>query len=89
MSPGGCGVRLSYPWQHIRLVRQNIMSSVCWQHIKLTECRALPSPDPSSPLMSCVFQVDPLMASRMATWVVWGVINWQRKMDQYAEAQRR
>lgn len=33
--------------------------------------------------------VDPLMASRMATWVVWGVINWQRKMDQYAEAQRR
>jgi glyoxylate/hydroxypyruvate reductase A len=34
-------------------------------------------------------QVDPLMASRMATWVVWGVINWQRRMDEYAAAQAR
>jgi hypothetical protein len=25
----------------------------------------------------------------MATWVVWGVTNWQRKMDAYAEAQAR
>jgi len=24
-------------------------------------------------------QVDPLMAQRMATWVLWGVINWQRE----------
>jgi glyoxylate/hydroxypyruvate reductase A len=29
------------------------------------------------------------MAQRMATWVVWGVINYQRKMEQYAAAQRR
>eukprot|EP00775_Hariotina_reticulata_P004821 gene4821-5068_t len=33
-------------------------------------------------------QVDPLMAQRMATWVLWGVINWQRRMEQYYEAQR-
>jgi hypothetical protein len=39
--------------------------------------------------LGVVAQVDPLMASRMATWVVWGVINWQRKMDAYAEAQTR
>ncbi|WIA43532.1 hypothetical protein OEZ86_009989 [Tetradesmus obliquus] len=32
--------------------------------------------------------VDPLMAQRMATWVVWGVISWQRKMEDYAAAQR-
>lgn len=41
------------------------------------------------PAACVVVQVDPLMASRMATWVVWGVINWQRKMDAYAEAQTR
>lgn len=29
--------------------------------------------------------VDPLMAQRMAMWVMWGVINHQRKMDQYWE----
>ncbi len=33
-------------------------------------------------------QVDPLMAQRMATWVAWGVINWQRRMDEYLSAQR-
>lgn len=29
--------------------------------------------------------VDPLMAQRMAMWVLWGVINHQRKMDAYLE----
>ncbi|GBF95182.1 glyoxylate hydroxypyruvate reductase A [Raphidocelis subcapitata] len=32
--------------------------------------------------------VDPRMAERMATWVVWGVINWQRRFEAYLEAQR-
>jgi glyoxylate/hydroxypyruvate reductase A len=32
--------------------------------------------------------IDPLMAERMATWVLWGVINIQRKCDAYFEAQR-
>ena len=32
--------------------------------------------------------IDPLMAERMATWVLWGVINIQRKCDEYLEAQR-
>eukprot|EP00198_Chlamydomonas_reinhardtii_P012410 XP_001701747.1 predicted protein [Chlamydomonas reinhardtii] len=31
--------------------------------------------------------VDPLMAQRMATWVMWAVVNFQRKMDLYARAQ--
>ncbi|GLC48689.1 hypothetical protein PLESTB_000126100 [Pleodorina starrii] len=31
--------------------------------------------------------VDPLMAQRMATWVLWAVINFQRKMDLYGRAQ--
>lgn len=31
--------------------------------------------------------VDPLMAQRMATWVIWAVITFQRKMDEYARAQ--
>lgn len=31
--------------------------------------------------------VDPLMAQRMATWVLWGVINIQRKCDAYWHAQ--
>jgi glyoxylate/hydroxypyruvate reductase A len=31
--------------------------------------------------------VDPLMAQRMATWVLWGVINIQRKCDNYWIAQ--
>ncbi|GIL51512.1 hypothetical protein Vafri_7483 [Volvox africanus] len=31
--------------------------------------------------------VDPLMAQRMATWVMWAVINFQRKMDMYGKAQ--
>lgn len=28
------------------------------------------------------------MAERMATWVTWGVISWQRKFEDYGEAQR-
>lgn len=32
--------------------------------------------------------IDPLMAQRMATWVLWGVINVQRKCDEYLAAQR-
>ena len=32
--------------------------------------------------------IDPLMAQRMATWVLWGVINVQRKCDEYWAAQR-
>jgi phosphoglycerate dehydrogenase-like enzyme len=28
------------------------------------------------------------MAERMATWVVWGVISWQRKFEEYGAAQR-
>jgi phosphoglycerate dehydrogenase-like enzyme len=36
----------------------------------------------------CLLQVDPVMAQRMAMWVLWGVINWQRKMDDYWAAQR-
>lgn len=32
--------------------------------------------------------VDPCMAERMATWVIWGVISWQRKFEEYYEAQR-
>jgi glyoxylate/hydroxypyruvate reductase A len=33
--------------------------------------------------------VDPHMASRMASWVAWGVLTWQRRMLEYAEYQRR
>jgi len=33
--------------------------------------------------------IDPLMAERMATWVLWGVINSQRRCDAYAVAQRQ
>lgn len=35
--------------------------------------------------------VDPLMLQRMATWVVWAVTNYQRKMDEYhlAQSERR
>jgi glyoxylate/hydroxypyruvate reductase A len=33
-------------------------------------------------------QADPQMGARLATWVVWGVINHQRKMDAYLAAQR-
>jgi hypothetical protein len=44
--------------------------------------RAVPTPAPRCR------QVDPRMAERMATWVVWGVINWQRKFEEYLEAQR-
>ncbi|PSC71738.1 Glyoxylate hydroxypyruvate reductase A [Micractinium conductrix] len=32
--------------------------------------------------------IDPLMSERMATWVLWGVINCQRKCDAYMVAQR-
>jgi phosphoglycerate dehydrogenase-like enzyme len=32
--------------------------------------------------------IDPLMSERMATWVLWGVINCQRRCDAYARAQR-
>lgn len=32
--------------------------------------------------------IDPLMAERMATWVLWGIINIQRKCDGYYKAQR-
>lgn len=32
--------------------------------------------------------IDPLMSERMATWVLWGVINCQRKFDAYMAAQR-
>jgi glyoxylate/hydroxypyruvate reductase A len=32
--------------------------------------------------------VDPLMAQRMATWVLWAVVNSQRRADAYLEAQR-
>lgn len=32
--------------------------------------------------------IDPLMAERMATWVLWGVINVQRRCDAYLQAQR-
>lgn len=28
------------------------------------------------------------MAERMATWVLWGVISWQRRFEEYAAAQR-
>jgi phosphoglycerate dehydrogenase-like enzyme len=28
------------------------------------------------------------MAERMATWVIWGVISWQRKFEDYGQAQR-
>jgi glyoxylate/hydroxypyruvate reductase A len=33
--------------------------------------------------------VDPHMASRMAAWVAWGVLTWQRRMLDYAECQRK
>lgn len=32
--------------------------------------------------------VDPLMAQRMAMWALWGVINYQRKFDEYWEYRR-
>lgn len=32
--------------------------------------------------------VDERMAERMATWVIWGVISWQRRFENYARAQR-
>jgi glyoxylate/hydroxypyruvate reductase len=34
-----------------------------------------------------IFQVDPLMAERMATWVVWAVINSHRQLEAYRMAQ--
>lgn len=34
-------------------------------------------------------QVDPVMAERMATWVVWAVINSHRKMDFYMQSQQQ
>ncbi|KAL4424688.1 hypothetical protein ABPG77_004495 [Micractinium sp. CCAP 211/92] len=33
--------------------------------------------------------IDPLMSERMATWVLWGVINCQRKCDAYLAAQQQ
>lgn len=33
--------------------------------------------------------IDPLMSERMATWVLWGVINCQRKCDAYMAAQQQ
>ncbi|EFJ41542.1 hypothetical protein VOLCADRAFT_119666 [Volvox carteri f. nagariensis] len=39
------------------------------------------------PGVDVVRVVDPLMAQRMATWVMWAVINFQRKMDLYGKAQ--
>jgi glyoxylate/hydroxypyruvate reductase A len=40
---------------------------------------------PDLPLLRIV---DPLMAQRMATWVLWAVVNSQRRADAYLEAQR-
>lgn len=33
--------------------------------------------------------IDPLMSERMATWVLWGVINIQRRCDAYYAAQKQ
>jgi glyoxylate/hydroxypyruvate reductase A len=45
--------------------------------------------DPSLPRHVPLLRViDPLMAERMATWVLWGVINAQRRCDAYWAAQR-
>ena len=33
-------------------------------------------------------QVDPLMAERMATWVVWAVIHCVRRLDYYLDCQQ-
>lgn len=46
------------------------------------------SPSPPPPLLVARI-VDPHMASRMAAWVAWGVLTWQRRMLDYADAQRR
>lgn len=45
-------------------------------------------PQPHPPLLVARI-VDPHMASRMAAWVAWGVLTWQRRMLDYAERQRR
>jgi glyoxylate/hydroxypyruvate reductase len=50
--------------------------------------RAAPSPPPPPQLLVARI-VDPHMASRMATWVAWGLLTWQRRMLEYGEYQRR
>jgi phosphoglycerate dehydrogenase-like enzyme len=45
--------------------------------------------DAQGSLSASNVQVDPLMAQRMATWVVWATINAHRKMDEYSCAQRK
>jgi len=48
---------------------------------------ARPEPAGLPPLVARI--VDPHMASRMAAWVAWGVLTWQRRMLDYARAQRQ
>lgn len=77
--------------------------AICWQpkEALLQQCpnlKAIQSmgagvdsllTDPTLPRHVPLLRViDPLMAERMATWVLWGVINIQRKCDAYAAAQR-
>ena len=51
------------------------------------------APSPPQPLLPrhlpLLRVVDPLMSERMATWVLWGVINCQRRCDAYLAAQRQ
>jgi glyoxylate/hydroxypyruvate reductase len=78
--------------------------AICWQpkEALLQQCpnlKALQSmgagvdsllSDPTLPRHVPLLRViDPLMAERMAIWVLWGVINIQRKCDAYLEAQRQ
>lgn len=36
-----------------------------------------------------LFQVDHVMAERMATWVAWAIINSHRRLDWYLQSQQR
>jgi glyoxylate/hydroxypyruvate reductase A len=77
--------------------------AICWQPKEslLQQCANLKAiqsmgagvdsllADPTLPRHVPLLRViDPLMAERMSTWVLWGVINIQRKCDAYFAAQR-
>lgn len=64
---------------------------VCHILVLLQSLPTPPSPStPPSPLPCAThLQVDRLMAQRMATWVLWGVITWQRRFLEYRDAQAR
>jgi hypothetical protein len=58
-------------------------------HQFFENCPCLVASVGGSMVYSWHVQVDPLMAQRMATWVVWAAINCHRKMDDYKHAQSK